>query len=101
MRERHFPRVCRSCRAPMARQQDTCWRCGAPWATADTPRTTLHVIAGGVPTRVATAPDPRVAVADESRAATDARLDAERWINDGGSVAAEAVALLGAVPGRR
>ena len=99
MRERHFPRLCRSCRAPMARQEDSCWQCGAPWAFADTPRTTLHVIAGGVPTHVATGPDPRVAAADDARAATDARLDAERWIHDGGSVAAEAVAL-GAVPGR-
>ena len=32
MRERHFPRQCHSCEAPMARQEDTCWRCGAEWA---------------------------------------------------------------------
>jgi len=31
MRERHFPRVCRSCAAPMARQEDTCWSCEAAW----------------------------------------------------------------------
>jgi hypothetical protein len=29
MRNRHFPRLCRSCDAPMARREDTCWRCGA------------------------------------------------------------------------
>jgi predicted amidophosphoribosyltransferase len=34
MRERHFPRVCRSCQAPMARQEDACWRCAAKWGLA-------------------------------------------------------------------
>lgn len=34
MRDRHITRACRACSAPMARQLDTCWRCGAPWATA-------------------------------------------------------------------
>jgi hypothetical protein len=72
MRERHFPRVCRSCSAPMARQEDTCWRCGTQWASEDEPRTTLTVIAGG------------------ARGVSDVRLDAERWTNEGGSVAAEA-----------
>lgn len=36
MRERHFPRQCHSCEAPMARQEDTCWRCGAEWADGHT-----------------------------------------------------------------
>jgi hypothetical protein len=31
MRERHFPRQCRSCNAPMARQEDACWSCAATW----------------------------------------------------------------------
>ena len=100
MRERHFPRVCRACRAPMARQEDTCWRCGAPWASADAPPT-LQVIAGGMATHVAGAPDRSIAVADSARAAAAARVDADRWINDGGSVAAEAAVPLGAVTGRR
>src|SRR3954454_8100728 len=99
MRERHFPRACRSCRAPMARQEDTCWRCGAPWASAAAPRTTLHIIAGGAPEHVARPPE--IVVADNAPAATDARLDADRWINDGGSVAAEAAVALDAVAGRR
>mgnify|MGYP001030757822 CR=1 FL=1 len=47
MRERHFPRVCRTCQAPMARQEDTCWRCGTEWASEDEPRTRLTVITGG------------------------------------------------------
>ena len=103
MRERHFPRVCRACRAPMARQEDTCWRCGAPWASANARWPTLQVIAGGMATHVAGAPDPSiaVAVADSARAAADARADADRWINDGGSIAAEAAVPLGALTGRR
>jgi hypothetical protein len=72
MRERHFPRVCRSCGAPMARQEDTCWRCGTQWASEDGPQTTLTVIAGG------------------ARGVCEACLDADRWTNEGGSVASEA-----------
>jgi hypothetical protein len=30
-RERHFPRLCQSCQAPMAVQEDNCWACGATW----------------------------------------------------------------------
>jgi hypothetical protein len=73
MRERHFPRVCRSCSAPMARQEDTCWRCGSQWVSEDAPQRTLKVIAGGA-------------------GVSDVRLDADRWANEGGSVAAEAAA---------
>jgi predicted amidophosphoribosyltransferase len=99
MRDRHFPRLCRSCRAPMARQEDTCWRCDTHWAAEDGPRTTLQVIAGGADTQVADRPQHRtVAVADTARAAADARLDADRWMNEGGSFDSEAAALLRAVP---
>ena len=31
MRDRHRPRLCRSCDAPMARQEDTCWSREAAW----------------------------------------------------------------------
>jgi hypothetical protein len=88
--------------APMARQEDTCWRCGARWASEDAPRTTLQVVAGGARTHVAGAPHRRiaVAVADNARAANEARLDADRWNNEGGSFS-EAVAPLGAVTGGR
>jgi hypothetical protein len=65
MRDRHFPRLCRSCSAPLARQEGTCWRCGTQWAAEDGPRTTLKVIAGG--------------------ATSEARLDEDRWTNEGGS----------------
>ena len=29
IRDRHHPRLCRTCQAPMARQETSCWRCGA------------------------------------------------------------------------
>ena len=79
MRERHFPRVCHSCRAPMARQEDACWRCGTQWASEDQPQTTLRLIAGG-----GGRPAPAIAVAVRA-----AYADAARWANEGGSVVAE------------
>jgi hypothetical protein len=72
MRDRHFPRLCRTCRAPMARQEDSCWRCGAQWASENAPPTRLTVLAGG------------------AHAASDGLQDADRWANEGGSVAVEA-----------
>jgi hypothetical protein len=53
----------------MARQQDACWRCGTQWASEDAPQTTLELLPGGAP--------------------DEARLDAERWIDEGGSLARE------------
>ncbi len=93
MRERHFPRVCRSCRAPMARQEDACWRCGTQWGSEDGPRTTLQVIAGGA--QAEDRPDPAIAVA--ARAASNARLDADRWTNEGGSIVSDAAVQARAV----
>jgi hypothetical protein len=40
-------------------------------------------------------------VADTARAATEARVDAERWMNEGGSFDHEAAAPLRAIGGRR
>jgi hypothetical protein len=57
----------------MSRQDETCWHCGAQWATEDAP--TLRVIAGGTPTH------------------------ADRWVDDGGSVAAQAAVALDAAVG--
>ena len=75
MRNRHISRVCRNCRAPMARQEDMCWRCGVEWASEETPPTTLRRI-------------------------PQARLDAERWTNEGGSFASDGPAPLAAVSAR-
>jgi hypothetical protein len=52
--------------------------------------------------QVAGAPHPRVAVAvaDNARAASEARLDADRWMNEGGSSASDADAALRAATGR-
>ena len=63
----------------MARQEDACWQCGARWASEDVPQTTLRVIAGGQLTR------------DTAGAA--ARLDADRWMNEGGSVDSQVAAV--------
>ena len=62
MRDRHIPRLCRSCRAPMARQEDSCWRCGDHWVTAD-----------------AATVSPSGAPRDDDRA------QAARWTDEGGS----------------
>ena len=70
MRDRHLPRLCGHCHAPMARQEDTCWRCGTQWASEKKPRTALRVISRGAPDRT--------------------HLDAERWIDEGGSLGAVA-----------
>jgi predicted amidophosphoribosyltransferase len=56
MRDRHFPRLCRTCDAPMSRQEDTCWRCGAAWSTADE-QVHLRVIPGAAPERTLEEPD--------------------------------------------
>jgi hypothetical protein len=62
----------------MARQADSCWHCGAQWASEDVPRTTLRAITGGRLVRPA---------------AEAARADADRWMNEGGSVESRAVAV--------
>ena len=65
----------------MARQEHTCWRCGARWASEDGPRTTLKLIVGG-----AHADDrARPAIAVAAQAVADGRVDADRWANEGGS----------------
>jgi hypothetical protein len=88
MRDRHFPRLCGSCQAPMARKDDACWRCGTLWAAEDEPRTRLRVIPGGASTRIPGAAQGEIvpAVASRERAATQALRDADRWIDEGGSL---------------
>ena len=59
MRDRHVPRLCRECQSPMARQDATCWRCGARWAIEERPRPHLRVVGEGRP--VPTPPQRQVA----------------------------------------
>jgi predicted amidophosphoribosyltransferase len=49
MRNRHLPRICRHCQAPMASGDDACWRCGTKWATEVPPATTLQLVADPPP----------------------------------------------------
>ncbi|MGZ6565644.1 MAG: hypothetical protein ACXVH1_40030 [Solirubrobacteraceae bacterium] len=90
MRERHFPRLCRSCDAPMARQEDTCWSCEAAWDYRSARRSGWRAIPAGHAAR----PDgrdqlPAPAVIGKARAVAQARRDVDRWANEGGSLAAE------------
>ena len=75
----------------MARQEDSCWRCGAQWAFEDAPPTTLRAFAVG-----------RLAHAVADFAGAETRRDDDRWTNEGGSAGVEvAAALLRAVAARR
>jgi hypothetical protein len=58
IRDRHHPRLCRTCQAPMARQESSCWCCGAAWDA-------------GPATRAAAPPEPL----DSLRARTGHVLD--------------------------
>jgi predicted amidophosphoribosyltransferase len=68
MRDRHIPRLCRSCTAPMARQQHACWRCGAEWTATAPSRPPAGPIAAAL-----------------LQAEVEARVSAQRWIDEGGT----------------
>jgi hypothetical protein len=97
MRDRHFPRLCRSCRAPMARQEDTCWSCEAIWDYRSARRNAQRVIFGGHASR----PDhrdqpPALAVIGDARAVAQGRPDVDRLGDKGGSLAAPGSRRIGA-----
>ena len=81
MTDRHIPRLCRCCQAPMARRDASCWRCGAQWASEEVPPTKLRVITGG-----------RLAHPDAEPAVAQPHDDDDRWTNDGGRVGSDAPA---------
>jgi len=90
MRDRHFPRLCRSCDAPMARQQDTCWSCAAAWddrTATHRARPVLHSGHAAHPGRGDQPSGPMVI--GGRRAVAQARLDLARWADEGGTVADE------------
>src|SRR5438093_13599278 len=89
MRDRHLPRFCRSCQAPMARQEDACWRCGAQWASEEVAPTTLRAISGG-----------QLARPVAELAPSAASVDDDRWMNEGGSVGSEPAGPLRVVVAR-
>ena len=70
--------MCRSCRAPIARQEAACWRCGVECAAEEDVRRTWPVLAGGRP-----APPMRVLAQGEA----DVHMD--RWMDEGSSVGRE------------
>jgi hypothetical protein len=51
MRDRHFPRLCRKCDAPMARQTDTCWRCGVRWSDKSETKSNSPAAPGAAPAK--------------------------------------------------
>lgn len=65
MRNRHLPRLCTTCGAPMTSQEDTCWQCDARLG--------------------ATAAEDLVG----DRIARELRTDADRWTDEGGSLVPE------------
>jgi predicted amidophosphoribosyltransferase len=55
-RNRHLPRLCTSCGAPLAAQQDTCWSCAAQWSEeSDAPQARLRLVASPPAPTVSTA----------------------------------------------
>src|SRR5215208_3711682 len=77
MRNRHFPRLCRHCRAPMARQEDSCWRCGTHWVPEGQP--TLRLIPGDADTSC-NGCDAMTSSLDTPQRSADPRPEAERQL---------------------
>ena len=100
MRDRHVPRLCRTCQAPMARQEAACWRCGTRWADEDVPEPTLRLITGGA---ASDAPEPELdaTLAGPIPTLVRAPTDVDRWDTEGGSVASEAAAQVHVTTARR
>jgi hypothetical protein len=97
MRGRHFPRLCRSCGAPMARQEDTCWSCEAIWDYRSARRNAQRRIFGGYAARPDRGDQPPTPVMiGQARAVARARLDVNRPEDEGGSLAAEGFRRIGA-----
>jgi hypothetical protein len=92
MRDRHVPRLCRSCRAPMARQEDACWCCGTNWATESAAVSTLRLVSGEALADAPSASHGPISTtpAGDRRAAVLALLDTDRWTGEGGTIGSEA-----------
>jgi len=94
---RRFPCLCRSCGAPMARQEDTCWSCEAIWDYGSARRNAQRLIFGADAARPDRGDQPPAPVMiGEARAVAGARLDVDRLGGEGGSFAAEGSRRIGA-----
>ena len=89
VRDRHLPRLCRSCQAPIARQEAGWWRCGVECAYEPDVRTALIALTAGMPAqRMMT---PTQAEANVPYAGSDAFAIPRRG---GDALAADAAALV-------
>jgi hypothetical protein len=89
MRERHVPRLCPSCAAPMARQELTCWRCEAACEDRSARRSARLVVRGGHAARRGGGGQSSTrAVIGEARAVAQARFARHRLAGERGSWAA-------------
>lgn len=97
MRGRHLPRLCRSCGAPMARQEDNCWHCEAVWDDRSPGRGSRLAVRGGNGARSSEG-DQAIASADMGDAGTvaPARLARHRLGGAGGHPAAQRSGRVGA-----
>jgi hypothetical protein len=77
MRERHFPRLCHTCQAPMARQESACWSCGSAWEAE--------------PQLAGSAIGPGIGVEVGHSAPAHIPSDVDRWVSDGGRIGTEPV----------
>jgi hypothetical protein len=75
----------------MARQQDTCWSCGAPWAAEKKSPRTLRLVPAA----------PTIADGNVADAAAAASVDADRWVDEGGTFPGPDRAVATARPGGR
>ena len=97
MRDRHFPRLCRSCDVPMARQEDTCWSCEAAWDYRSGRRNGLRAIPAGHAAGAGGGDQPpEPAVIGDARVVARARPDLDRLAGEGGSLAGEGSRRVGA-----
>jgi hypothetical protein len=97
MRDRHLPRLCRSCDAPMARQEDACWSCEAAWDYRSATRNVRRMIPAGRAAGPGGGDQPPAqAVIGEARAVAQARLDVDYLADEGRSLAADGSRRVGA-----
>jgi hypothetical protein len=84
----------------MARQEDTCWRCGAE-CVPDVTQTTTRTICESASAPAREAPEPSNSLAVEHAGAqAQTRTDTDGWIDEGGSVGSDARGLDQATAGR-